>query len=408
MAQFRKVRPGAPLHLRAEDWNAAMDAAQAHRAGPRAAPTPRTGVRANPNIVLVRNETGSDQDRFAVLGIDAPIVGPTDNEHQFTSRVGLDGVTPEEGTHEGRFVILAEPIADGKIGRAWISGTAVVKVDVQYETDGYADILDGDTTALVSRTQGSARILWKAAGTGEQWAVVRLGGGGVGYTDSDGTSPFWAVVLDGTLIGESTTWKGHSDPYRGYACWIDELNPATGAPYAANSRTRAADGSYIETELFTGGIERSDWDLWTPYAPGSIVRCYNYRWISSLSCGRAWAETPNFRAWPGEIIEGGDISIVELEDGSGSASGVHVKATVPGYSLDADHGWYPQPVAGQRVFVQPAEALAADTTWIDLTPRIPIHTDDPGGLPWYQEANTVHVDTDEGTYGGLWAADSDR
>lgn len=179
MAQFRKVKPGAPLHLRAEDWNAAMDAAQAHRAGPRAAPTPRPGVRANPNLVLVRNQSGSDQDRFAVLGIDAPIIGPTDNENQFTSRVGLDGVTPAEGTHEGRFVVLAEPIADGKIGRAWINGIAVAKVwvpwGIESGDDGYAEIADGDTDNLWCGPTGSARILWKPAGYFEQWAVIRFG-----------------------------------------------------------------------------------------------------------------------------------------------------------------------------------------------------------------------------------------
>jgi len=42
------------------------------------------------------------------------------------------------------------------------------------EDHGYADIADGDTAKLASGTSG-AYILWKEAGAGTKWAIVRLG-----------------------------------------------------------------------------------------------------------------------------------------------------------------------------------------------------------------------------------------
>ena len=83
--------------------------------------------------MLVRNDSGSNQNRMAVLGVEAPIIDPSANEEEFRRRVALSCVAPEEGTHEGRFVVLAEPIANGKIGRAYAAGVCPVKIDVPDE-----------------------------------------------------------------------------------------------------------------------------------------------------------------------------------------------------------------------------------------------------------------------------------
>ncbi len=52
-----------------------------------------------------------------MLGIDGPIFTPVDSEDGFKNRVALVGVTPANPTHLGRFAILLEPIANGKIGQ---------------------------------------------------------------------------------------------------------------------------------------------------------------------------------------------------------------------------------------------------------------------------------------------------
>ena len=174
---LRKVRSGDPLVIPAAAYNAFIDAALDFRQR-----TAHLGQGAQPSfsqasIVLVRNDSGSNQNRMAVLGVDAPIIDPSANEEEFRNRVALSCVAPEEGTHEGRFVVLAEPIANGKIGRAYAAGVCPVKIDVPDEEHEwrYAEIADGITGNLKVSMQGSATILWRAGGTGVQWAVIRLG-----------------------------------------------------------------------------------------------------------------------------------------------------------------------------------------------------------------------------------------
>jgi hypothetical protein len=174
---LKKVRSGDPLVIPAAAYNAFIDAALDFRQR-----TAHLGQGAQPSfsqasIVLVRNDSGSNQNRMAVLGVEAPIIDPSANEEEFRNRVALSCVAPEEGTHEGRFVVLAEPIANGKIGRAYAAGVCPVKIDVPDEEHEwrYAEIADGITGNLKVSLQGSATILWRAGGTGVQWAVIRLG-----------------------------------------------------------------------------------------------------------------------------------------------------------------------------------------------------------------------------------------
>ena len=61
----------------------------------------------------------------------------------------------------------------GGIGRATLAGVTVARVDVRREEDGFAELETGNATALRSVPYGSTRILWKEAGTGVKWAVVR-------------------------------------------------------------------------------------------------------------------------------------------------------------------------------------------------------------------------------------------
>jgi hypothetical protein len=174
---LRKVRSGDPLVIPAAAYNAFIDAALDFRQR-----TAHLGQGAQPSfpqasIVLVRNDSGSNQNRMAVLGVEAPIIDPSANEEEFRNRVALSCITPAADTHEGKFVVLAEPIANGKIGRAYAAGVCPVKIDVPDEEHEwrYAEIADGITGNLKVSMQGSATILWRAGGTGVQWAVIRLG-----------------------------------------------------------------------------------------------------------------------------------------------------------------------------------------------------------------------------------------
>jgi hypothetical protein len=175
---LKKVQSGQKLQIPAQAYNAFIDAAVDYRRrtahiGQKAEPTTR-----QTSIVLVRNDSGSNQNRLAVLGIDAPIIDPATNDNEFKNRVALSCVTPAVDTHGGKFVILAEPIAAGKIGQAYAAGVCPVQIDVEEDREYTSvDIADGETTSLAASDTGSATILWREGGTGVQWAVVRLGGG---------------------------------------------------------------------------------------------------------------------------------------------------------------------------------------------------------------------------------------
>jgi len=173
---MKKVKSGDPLVIPSQTFNSFIDAAQAHKARQQASSqTDRQAFRQS-GIVLVKNASGADRSRFDVLGIDAPVITPTDNEDTFKNKVVLSGTTSAEPDHLGRFVVLLEPLADGKIGMACASGVCAVHVDVQHEDHRFADIKDSDASCLQSCASGAATILWKETGTGLKWAIVHLAG----------------------------------------------------------------------------------------------------------------------------------------------------------------------------------------------------------------------------------------
>lgn len=173
---FQRAVQGGRMDIRASDLNAVYDTVQ------RMIDSQRTGAntgRANTDgTVLIRNDSGGDEDRFHVLGLGDVIITPTDNEGSFTAGPVFSGVTPT-AEHAGTFAVLMEPLKSGVIGRARVSGHCVARVDVQDADDDRCGAVVG-SGVLESNTDGAAQILWKEAGTGEKWAVVRFGGGGAG------------------------------------------------------------------------------------------------------------------------------------------------------------------------------------------------------------------------------------
>jgi len=175
---YLKVRPGQPLRFPAGLYNGLVDLYRAWREGRLGGGTaPPAQSVVNPGVILVKNDSGSDQARLAVLGIDAPFESPADYEEGFLREVGVKCVIPYLGSHFGRFVILQEPIGADNYGRALVFGITPVKIDIENEAHQFADVDDGVTTVLASGTSGAARILWKESGTGEKWAYVALAGG---------------------------------------------------------------------------------------------------------------------------------------------------------------------------------------------------------------------------------------
>jgi len=171
-----RVNPGDALNFPAQTFNIFCDTAEevARMKGRQFADRqPGRGI--NTGIVTVRNDSGGDLLRFAVLGIGAPIIDNSDNLAEFQNRVTFKGQLPDIDLHRGRFVILLEPLADGAIGKAVVSGVCQVLVNVSDAAHTFADVIDGDATTLASGWSG-AEILWKETGTGDdKCAIVRLG-----------------------------------------------------------------------------------------------------------------------------------------------------------------------------------------------------------------------------------------
>ena len=173
---LQRVQAGDPLKFPAATFNIFCDTAEAvaRMRTQNAAGVPQ-GRDLNTGVVTVRNDSGYDRERFDVLGIDTPIIDNSDNLAEFKNRVTFKGETPSLASHVGRFAILLEPIAAGKLGKAVVSGVTVARIDVANTYHGFAEIIGGDCGKLRSGPCGGAQILWKETGTGLLWGIVRVG-----------------------------------------------------------------------------------------------------------------------------------------------------------------------------------------------------------------------------------------
>lgn len=210
MDVFNKVSPGDPLRIKAGTWNAVMDASRAVLAGRPAAlgsAMPGVGTPLRDAVtILVRNDSGSDLDPLSVVGLGAPVVTPTDNEDEFRENAALAASIPDADTDSGRFAILLEAVPAGEFGRALLAGVTAVKLQVADADHGFADVTDGDASKLTTADAGGAQILWKEAGTGTKWGLVRLGSpaGGASAIPVKLT----ASQSSGSYTGREQAWTG--------------------------------------------------------------------------------------------------------------------------------------------------------------------------------------------------------
>jgi len=200
---FKKVRSGEPLRIPAATFNTILDATQDYLrrqqgiGGRPSRPTPDQSAA----IILIKNGSGAAVNRFGALGIDTILFTPTQNLDGFKNQPVLTCITPAAG-HAGAFVMPQEPIASGAIGRAAISGVSIARVDVADAGHLYADVAAGHADYLASGASGSAQILWKEAGTGEKWALVRLGGGAGTHTSPKALY----ATFEGAEAAQTDTW----------------------------------------------------------------------------------------------------------------------------------------------------------------------------------------------------------
>ncbi|MCE5327908.1 MAG: hypothetical protein LLG01_15990 [Planctomycetaceae bacterium] len=230
---LQKVKPGDPLAISAGTFNTFVDAAQdylsrRHDQGAGVASGSDSG------LVLIRNDSGGDRSRYDVLGIDGVVFTPIDDLEGFQNRVVLKGSTPASG-HEGKFTVLAEPVASGDLARAYISGLCAVQLNVVSADHKYADITAGQTGYLTTAESGAAQILYAAATSGTAWSVVRIAGTTAEATDASSAS---GVVVSsrldltasgsGTKVIDSRDWRMQDNLVHMWVfSYIDGYNPTT-------------------------------------------------------------------------------------------------------------------------------------------------------------------------------------
>jgi len=238
-------RGGEELTLSARFMNAVRDTVLAKKRTERPIRDMPSESFRQADIIKIKNESGSDRDRFDVLGISGLLYGPTDNLKEFKNRPNLKGTTPSLAYHRGRFAVLLEPVRSGKIGRAWVSGVCPARVEIVDPSHMYCDILDSDATKLRSTATGSASILYP--GSGDEWAVIRFGNregvrlckttelwavGTVATLDvwENGTTPSETITTGETIEATNHLWDVDENTF----CYV--MFGGAGANYLVNAR----------------------------------------------------------------------------------------------------------------------------------------------------------------------------
>lgn len=237
---FQKLRPGERLpSIPATAWNGFIDAALDFQARQNDRTSRAFQALTSPGIVPVKNDSGSDCDRFHVLSPTGVLFTPSDNLQEWKNAPVLKGTTPASSDLR-KFVILQEPIPNGKIGAGLLAGISPVKIDVKHADDEFADIIPSDRAKLRSQPFGACQILYKESGTGEKWAYVLHG-------------------LPGSqiLVGKTNT----------------AINKGTGPTNGVNVYRGATKGS----ESFVSGDTITAWNYFRNVASGKWVLCVYYQ-----------------------------------------------------------------------------------------------------------------------------------
>lgn len=218
MAKWQKTSSGAPLSIPAASWNALMDmGAEWDRRREQGSPALSAE---RPGACLVKNSSGAARAAFSVLAVTGSLIAPADNLDEFKR---LPAVVAGNPTAVSRtLVVIQRQARVDEIVDGLLCGSSICQVNVSKEDHGYAVPAAGGIPA--SAAAGPLRILWKAAGTGNVWALV-----------SWPASPKTAVTIGAVAGSYDFVTDGTADNVQWQAA-ID-LAAALGAPIVAAAGT---------------------------------------------------------------------------------------------------------------------------------------------------------------------------
>jgi hypothetical protein len=190
---MQKVAVGEKFKVKANTWNAFIDAAEYHKNHQLQLGSESLSSNSKSGIILVRNDSGSLREQFMPVILNDLIIQPDDEEkeQEFKSRVPVfSGEKVSADNKDKPFAILQVPLESEKIGKALLQGITPAKINIGNESHQYAKL---DASELISCSNGIGRILWKESGTGEKWCLLQLGGGGSGGNNYSG---FFRLTVD--------------------------------------------------------------------------------------------------------------------------------------------------------------------------------------------------------------------
>lgn len=171
-SEFAHVKPGDPLPTSASFINATIETIDQVRSGRTATPS---DIPLKFGQMFIKNTSGTDRKRFEILAYTTPVFSRETDAEEIGQLV-MTGITPQLPDHVGRFVVLQQPIANGKTGVAMYDGLTPAWVEIEDEDQKWADVTDNDGSKLTSRDTGGARIICPCAtGTGKRLSWVHVG-----------------------------------------------------------------------------------------------------------------------------------------------------------------------------------------------------------------------------------------
>jgi hypothetical protein len=229
-------QPGPVLRdsRRVNAWNAA--ARGFLRSGESGAGAPLDSRLGPQLVVSVRNDTGADLPDFGVVTLSDSLLAGTDAEQsQRDTREEpiLKGLLPAADTV---IAVTQEPIRKDAIGRATVLGVTPCKLLVNAAGHAAARVIADDTAKLGSAGDG-VPVVYKAATSGETWAVILLG---------SSSSSLKRGKLDGSQSyqGSATlsvwAWNGSAEADTGEDVTVYDWHLKTGQSIAAGTQVTAA------------------------------------------------------------------------------------------------------------------------------------------------------------------------
>ena len=163
MPPFENIVTGAPWQPPyAVEWNRLMELATAQ--SPEYRPEP-AGSENSPNLVRVRNSTGTELRDRAIVALNGVVFEASDDEPAFVRRPTFELKLPVPQDDYERIVVLAQPLGIGDIGRAYTHGIIAARVEINDSAHDRATVVNGETLNLESSFHGSAKIIHASDGT---------------------------------------------------------------------------------------------------------------------------------------------------------------------------------------------------------------------------------------------------